>query len=211
MLYEGEVFRPFGPQMYKGKFEHIDMLDELCKEMRGRIDMRNKLAGNLHEEWLLMLEHHKHEPMLEELMEHCATWEISNRGLTENIRDGLIKTFELMNVWVNYQHTHDWNPPHNHGGDCSFVIYIDNPVDFDKEDEYGNQKGNTPSAGNIQFRYGEQHIRSQQVYEMAPQRGDIIMFPSWLEHQVFPFMQPDIVRVSVAGNINIGTEKNMET
>ena len=108
MLYEGEVFRPFGPQMYKGKFKHIDMLDELCKEMRGRIDMRNKLAGNLHEEWLLMLEHHKHEPMLEELMEHCATWEISNRGLTENIRDGLIKTFELMNVWVNYQHTYDW-------------------------------------------------------------------------------------------------------
>ena len=45
MLYEGEVFRPFDSQMYKGKFKHIDMLDELCKEMRGRIDMRNKLAG----------------------------------------------------------------------------------------------------------------------------------------------------------------------
>ena len=48
-----------------------------------------------------------------------------------------------MNVWVNYQHTYDWNPPHNHGGDCSFVIYIDNPVNFKKEDEYDNQKGNT--------------------------------------------------------------------
>ena len=30
MLYE-EVFRR--TQMYKGKFKHIDMLDELCKEM----------------------------------------------------------------------------------------------------------------------------------------------------------------------------------
>ena len=47
----------------------------------------------------------------------------------------------------------------------------------------------------IQFRYGEQHKRSQQMYELTPQRGDIIMFPNWLEHQVFPFMQPDIVSI----------------
>ena len=44
MLYEAK-YSDLGPQMYKGKFKHIDMLDELCKEMRGRIDMRNKLAG----------------------------------------------------------------------------------------------------------------------------------------------------------------------
>ena len=199
-----EIFRPFGPRMYKSTFNHIEMLEELCNEMRGKTDMRTQLAGNLNEEWLLFLKEDTHEPMLEELMEHCATWELSNRGLGEEIRDGLIETFELQNIWVNYQYTHDWNPPHNHGGACSFVIYIDNPVDFNKEDEYGNQKGNTPTSGNIQFRYGEQFIRSNQLYQLTPKRGDIIMFPNWLEHQVFPFMQPDIVRVSVAGNINIG-------
>ena len=199
-----DIFRPFGPKLYKSTFEHIEMLEELCNEMRGKMDMRNKLAGNLHEEWLLYLKDGTHELLLEELMNHCATWELSNRGLGEEVRDGLIQKFELQNMWVNYQHTYDWNPPHNHGGDCSFVIYIDNPVDLEKEDEYGNQRGNTPTSGMIQFRYGEQFSRSQQLYDFTPQRGDIIMFPNWLEHQVFPFMQPDIVRVSVAGNINIG-------
>lgn len=199
-----DIFRPFGPKLYKSTFEHIEMLEELCNEMRGKMDMRNKLAGNLHEEWLLFLKDGTHELLLEELMNHCATWELSNRGLGEEVRDGLIQKFELQNMWVNYQHTYDWNPPHNHGGDCSFVIYIDNPVDLEKEDEYGNQRGNTPTSGMIQFRYGEQFSRSQQLYDFTPQRGDIIMFPNWLEHQVFPFMQPDIVRVSVAGNINIG-------
>ena len=199
-----DIFNPFGPKLYKSTFQHIEMLEELCNEMRGKMDMRNKLAGNLHEEWLLLLKDGTHELLLEELMNHCATWELSNRGLGEEVRDGLIQKFELQNMWVNYQHTYDWNPPHNHGGDCSFVIYIDNPVDIEKEYKYNNQKGNTPTSGMIQFRYGEQFIRSQQLYDFTPQRGDIIMFPNWLQHQVYPFMQPDIVRVSVAGNINIG-------
>ena len=75
---------------------------------------------------------------------------------------------------------------------------------MEKEDEYGNQRGNTPTSGLIRFRYGEGLTRCKHVYDFIPKRGDIIMFPNWLEHQVFPFMQPDIVRVSVAGNINIG-------
>jgi len=208
---DGAVFRPFGPQIYQGTFNNIDMLEELCEESRHNSeDVRNDLAGNLHEEWRLILKEFKHEPLLEELFNHVASWELTNRSLDERHRGDLIEQMDLINMWVNYQHTYDWNPPHNHGGDASFVIYIDNPVDFNKEDEYGNQKGNTPTSGIIQFRYGEQFIRSQQLWECIPARGNLLIFPSWLEHQVFPFMQPDIVRISVAGNINIGRNNNME-
>lgn len=199
----GICLRPFGPTLYRGKFEQIDALEELCNSKRGEVDVRQELAGNIDEEWQLEFLHDKHEPILEELFDHVVSWELVNRNLTEDARMGLYETLELLTIWVNYQKPNDWNPPHNHGGHASFVIYIDNPIDFDKEAEYSNQKGNTPSAGVIQFRYGEGLTRSQQLYEVVPQRGDIIVFPNWLEHQVYPFQQPGIERVSVAGNVLI--------
>jgi hypothetical protein len=54
----------------------------------------------------------------------------------------------------------------------------------------------------IEWRYGETHFLSPNRMLHFPEERDIVVFPGWLEHQVYPFKQEGADRISVAGNIN---------
>ena len=105
----------------------------------------------------------------------------------------------LSALWVNYQRQHEFNPPHDHDGKLSFVIYLSIPDKLKKENE--EYTGKSAGPGGIQFMYGEGPRDCISYMSAFPKEGDMFIFPAWLKHWVMPF-RSDCVRVSVSGNVH---------
>ena len=101
-------------------------------------------------------------------------------------------------LWCNWQTAGDFNPPHDHGGDLTWVIYLKIPKELDEENK--KYKGRSAGPGGITFVYGENADRKCITHHSVyPEEGDMIMFPAWLKHWVYPF-KSDCTRISVSGN-----------
>lgn len=105
----------------------------------------------------------------------------------------------LEQLWCSYQYPGDYNPPHQHSGRFSFVIYLhmDNALVAENNDYQGTDVG----PGGITFSYGEgfkDNITQQQFF---PKPYQMFIFPSWLTHFAAPYRHPNIVRTSVSGNV----------
>ena len=107
--------------------------------------------------------------------------------------------YALTALWCNFQRQYEFNPPHDHDGKLSFVIYLAIPDKLKKENEA--YKGKSCGPGGIQFMYGE-GIRDCITYmSYFPKDCEMFIFPAWLKHWVSPF-DSDCVRVSVSGNVH---------
>lgn len=114
--------------------------------------------------------------------------------------------FELERIWINIQRKGEFLPVHNHTGVYSFVIWTDIP--FNIEDEANVSPNPTTEkhrAGYFQFLYtdtlgkiGLLNLPVDKKWE-----GRMCVFPSELNHQVYPFYSSNEVRVSIAGNFRI--------
>jgi len=105
----------------------------------------------------------------------------------------------LLSAWANFQKQHEFNPPHDHNGELSFVIYLDIPDELKEENK--KFKGRHAGPGSIQFLYGEGNQQYITHRSMFPEVGDMFIFPAALKHWVIPF-KSDVVRVSVSGNVD---------
>jgi len=112
----------------------------------------------------------------------------------------------LNKAWVNFGRKTEFNPPHSHTGVMSFVIWLDIPYDINEEMELPHVvESFAPLAGHFMF----QHVNtfgtiSPEVLPVDKNMNDmIVVFPSGLIHQVFPFYTSDEYRISVSGNISI--------
>jgi hypothetical protein len=101
-------------------------------------------------------------------------------------------------LWVNYQRQYEFNPPHDHSDDLSFIAYLRIPEELKKE--YKAYKGKSSGPGGISFLYGEGNRQAITYQAYFPEEKDFFIFPAWLKHWVAPFMS-DVERVSVSGNI----------
>lgn len=115
------------------------------------------------------------------------------------------KSLKLSSLWVNFQNKHEYNPLHNHGGIVSFVVWMKIPTHW--EDQHAlpiSANSNTPSASDFQFTYSDILGNHQdfQVKMGGYQEGWILVFPSQLRHQVYPFFECDEQRISISGNIS---------
>ena len=105
----------------------------------------------------------------------------------------------MSSMWVNFQRQYEFNPPHDHDGCLSFVIYLSIPEKLKKE--HAAYKGKSAGPGGIQFIYGEGGRDCVTYMSHFPEEGDMFIFPAWLKHWVSPY-KSDVVRVSVSGNIH---------
>ena len=155
----------------------------------------NDLAGNIEHEYKLNDCKSKLEPFLIDLSkEYEKTWEPSK----------LNNSWKLGDTWVNYQKKYEFNPPHHHDGSYSFVIFVQVPFLLDKELENNSVKNsNTPRPGYFSFSYtnifGE--ISNCDIAVDIKDEGRILLFPSKMVHQVFPFYTSDEYRITVSGNL----------
>jgi hypothetical protein len=112
--------------------------------------------------------------------------------------------YQLMDQWINIQAHNDFVPLHEHSGDMSYVIYLKVPGYLKKEYEqhyHYRNNGLSYSEGCIEFFYGiktELYSCSQKI---VPEEGQIILFPSQVQHYVYPFKNPSETRVSISGNL----------
>ena len=105
-------------------------------------------------------------------------------------------------LWVNYMKAGDFNPIHVHGGDYSFVLFLDMPKQIEKEQE--RFKGTSSVPGSLMFEYTQKARPAWATtgHSIKPKTGDFYMFPALLRHWVCPF-KSKVTRISVSGNLRI--------
>jgi hypothetical protein len=124
--------------------------------------------------------------------------------------------YHLEDLWINFQKTKDFNSPHFHSSDISFVIYVDIPEKI--KSEVSIERGF--KNGSISFMYGQNVKKNEpnnnkflnvvnsfvspitQISHL-PSNGEMFIFPSYLTHYVSPFFSDGVERISVAGNVNL--------
>jgi len=119
-------------------------------------------------------------------------------------------TFFLDSLWVNFQFENEFNPIHTHSGAFSFVIWMKIPTDNNEQSELpiAKKSGNNLKISNFSFAYTNVigQIR-EQIYPMNKSiEGTLVMFPSRLVHQVYPFYNNCNERVSISGNLSFSQE-----
>ncbi len=186
-------------------------LKKECARAKKAGDKANhKLIGHIKEEYKLEWDKNFEDFILGDCLDH-PQMQSHTKGITVL---NTSKPFYIESLWVNYQKKYEFNPPHNHSGIYSFVIFVDIPFDLEKEYEYfgevGGYRHNVPKRNSIytsNFAFintdysGD--IRCDSLNVDKSYEGKIIMFPAKQLHQVFPFYTSDGYRITVSGNLRL--------
>ena len=192
---------PWGPWCIQSTInqEFIDILLEKGNEARAQNqDHRKSLAGQIENEYYYKDFGDWFCPLFDPYIGAYFNGAVEQG--TEVFRKP-VKGFEMISLWINYQKAYEYNPPHAHGGDVSFIIYLQIPDEIAKENLETRHQHNNTGPGMIQFLLGPQRAFSVDSVGMMPRVGCVIIFPSWLPHYVNDF-KSDVERISVSGNLN---------
>ena len=124
--------------------------------------------------------------------------------------------YNLQTWWVSYQKKNEFFSLHNHHGVYSFVVWMKIPYSYNEQNKLSrlddmvvgvSPEDNQSLVGCFEFNY--RNIVGNPVkyayYLDQSYEGTMILFPSSLQHSVYPFYNSDEDRISVAGNISINT------
>ena len=163
-----------------------------------------KLAGNLKNSYL-MTESVKHVYNL--MAPHVLQFdEKFGRYVTQNSIAPESSPIYLKELWVNFQHKHEFNPPHEHYGIISLVMWLKIPYTFEEEKKVSPGAGsNHDVSGKFCFQYTNSlgDICNHFIEADKSLENHGLMFSAKMKHSVFPFYSSDDYRVSVAGNFAI--------
>ena len=190
-------------------------LDELM-EQEDRTSHAGTLVGQIGHGQQLTMDHN--DPRLNDFCQMSgilATEYLKNFGSTgNNIGERQVGIDEL---WSEHSYERDYNPIHDHGTKTIMGIsctswtkvpeqILDQPTAGSPEYSLYNASGN--SDGCLAFNYGinslldVERLRPPQSFVIKPEVGKYLMFPSWLQHMVYPF-EGDGERRTVAANLNV--------
>jgi hypothetical protein len=182
-------------------------------------DYRSRLAGCLSEEYsyegaLTHEEMNIVEDELTLLAAHFTGCAHQAGKIKKRLVRDKSKIIMQKPLWVNYMKAGEWNPSHNHTGDISCVTYLKVPKEISEENEKGEHTkvSNTPSAGRIEFQFGNVGMPySSGGYIRTPEERKIFFFPAALSHMVYPF-KSDTERVSMSVNFSdkLKAEENLK-
>ena len=201
--------RPFGPVILKTELseEILKDLNQDCLDIgdnkKEKVDWSDQLAGRVQEEYHIT----------KDLLIKHAVWinAVTSRYLFPNDKDfeenkGRFKV-GISSGWYVRSFEGDFNPAHFHTGcqisTIGFLKLPDDIEEFWKEED----KDHNPFGGYIDFRYGTIGLNCPNNMKAKPQVGDFYMFPSWLDHQVYPFRskykKPDVKGERRSFSLNI--------
>ena len=176
----------------KDEFKKL-LLDEAKKNT---LDYRNKLAGILDHETGYNDE--SKTKILPSLSQYLGVYDQAYQRYVNKPYEKMPE-YVLSALWINHQKPNEFNPPHDHDGALSFVIYLDIPEALKKE--HAEYKGKSCGPGGIQFIYGNGPRDAITYMSFMPEEGDMYIFPAWLKHWVAPY-KSDCTRISVSGNFH---------
>jgi len=119
----------------------------------------------------------------------------------------------LQQFWVNFQKENEFQPPHNHIGVWSFVIWVKIPTDWKEQHALPiSTNSKMAKASNFEFQYttmlGQLGLYSYFLDKES--EGCMLFFPAQLLHTVYPFYNCDKERISISGNIRFGNSQSSE-
>ena len=97
-----------------------------------------------------------------------------------------IENIHLAQSWIVSQYKHEYNPWHTHSGNFSSVIYLKIPDGMEEHFE-NEKKDHYPASGLIDFKFGEKQDMKSDTFLVHPELGKMLLFPSYLNHSVYPF------------------------
>lgn len=129
-------------------------------------------------------------------------WTERNETLSSN------RYFYLQDLWINFQKKYEFNPIHHHSGLFSFIIFLKIPYDLKKEDEVFKVTPNGLTTSRLYFLVQDYMgtIVPLLVNVDKSFEGKMLMFPSKLQHGVYPFYTSDENRITVSGNLKFWVE-----
>ena len=125
------------------------------------------------------------------------------------------KQVQIDETWSVHSYDGDYNPIHDHG--TKTLMGISTTAWTKVPPQIGNVNAQSPtyslynesghSDGCIAFQYGQvsvidnDRLKPAQSFVMTPEVGKLLLFPSWLQHMVYPF-KGEGERRTIASNLN---------
>jgi len=163
-------------------------------------DYRSKLAGQLSEEYEIK----DRSGEFESWLATCSTTGNVYQSWKEMVVLNENAPIMLSNLWVNYQKKHEFNPLHTHSGFVSFVIFMSIPYDLQAEEDMFKEANNKQASKFAFFSPDHRYPGGIDLVSLNVDKsyeGKIIIFPSDLEHAVFPFYTSNDYRITISGNL----------
>jgi len=198
------TYMNWGPFVLKTKIPEYIIKELLTQGKKAKQSYNKSLAGHLKDQFLYPVNvqnwfYKEITPILQAYREgHCKYHGIENLNVELSFDD----------LWVNYMKAGDFNPMHTHGGDYSFVIFLQVPDKL--KQEMRDFEGTSAKPGMLMFEYTQQAKPRWATTgtAIAPETGDMYIFPALLQHWVAPF-KSKIERISVSGNIRIQNKEKL--
>ena len=202
-----------------------DYLDDLLKE-EDRVSHAGTLVGQITQGQQLTMDQHDSR-----ISEYCSMIEVMAAQYINHVMKvigaqlpGGNRRTEIDELWSVHSYEGDYNPIHDHGTKTIMGIsttcwtkvpkdIADNPNTGEAGFSLYNASGH--SDGCLAFTYGlntmadVERLRPPQSATFRPQVGKLLMFPSWLQHMVWPFKGKE-ERRTVAANLNAWIENGEE-
>ena len=193
-----------------------DYLDEY-KEDENKKSLADTLVGQIYQGELLLMDNA--DPRLKEYTDFvCGLGADYINFFTQQTGTKLKapKAVAIDETWSVHSYEGDYNPIHDHGTKTIMGIsttgwtkvpqqILDQPVAGSPEYSLYNTSG--VCDGYIAFNYGlnqlmdTDRLRPPQSFVMQPEVGKLLVFPSWLQHMVYPF-KGEGERRTIASNLN---------
>ena len=134
------------------------------------------------------------------------------------------KQVQIDETWSVHSYDGDYNPIHDHG--TKTLMGISTTAWTKVPPQIGNVNAQSPtyslynesghSDGCIAFQYGQvsvidsDRLKPAQSFVMTPEVGKLLIFPSWLQHMVYPF-KGEGERRTIASNLNCWDVQKKDT
>ena len=176
-----KTFRVFGPTLGKGKLSYktIEIINKFVDNtaISKKNDYSSKLASQIKNEIKLspaFIKKNLSKELIKNIKKYLKQSEI-----------GMIKEIKIENVWVVKQFKNEYNPVHYHEGQISGVGYLKIPRNMNQNKMLHNKKINT--NGTVDFLNGQKNFLNKSIYNLNPKIRDLLIFPNYLMHSVYPF------------------------
>jgi uncharacterized protein (TIGR02466 family) len=192
-----KLFKPFGSTIAKAELP-IELLKDFnqdlktiraSEELSKEHNFRHKLAGQIHQEFLI-----SHEPM--------SKWKaqffdpIIKAYAESHLKKHQVEKIVITAAWFVVQKPGDYNPNHTHTNfsdyqmnpDISCVGYLRIPENMKS---FKNAKEHFDTSGHIEFIEGSENMFNDSNYLIKPELRTWYLFPSNLRHCVYPFFTED--------------------
>ena len=192
-----------------------DYLDEY-KEDQDKKSLADTLVGQISQgEQLLM---HNEDSRVKEYSDFMCSLGADYVNFFCNNTGNKLKNPKAITVdetWSVHSYEGDYNPIHDHG--TKTVMGISTTAWTKVPEQIGRTNATSPTYslynesghadGCIMFSYGQtssldaQRLKPSQLITVTPEVGKLLVFPSWLQHMVFPF-KGEGERRTIASNLN---------